>query len=289
MAKKKHESVEILFYKFIGVLLFKKIVLCCEEILHINRGYRLMNYHPEKMTTEGIKNFYWQLAYNCTLHITSIALSLLYFVIAFIGNIRIVPFNIIELIMIVFNLYCIFLQRYTYLRIQEMLIKIESILNQQYKLKIEKINAMEPIHISEEMFKETLKLIDRVEGVFLKKSSCFINDEDLDVLELMKKTLCDFDMRFRTISDRGTLNEFSIDGGIDYVNPCKRASIIVGILKYLFNKKKYLSEKKSVVLVAESNRGEDLYNAVFGNDPTEIELLKIKLFRHIYMNKVQLE
>lgn len=289
MAKKKHESVEISFYRHIGVLLFKKIVLRCEELLHIKRGYRLTNYHPEKMTMEGIRNFYWQLAYNCTLHITSIVLSLLYFVIAFVGNIRIVPVNIIVLVMIVFNLYCIFLQRYTYLRMQEMLIKIEDLLEQQYRLKINKIDELEPIYVSKEMQEAVLELIDRVEGVFLKKNSCFIKDEDLDVLELMKRIHCNFDTKFRTISDRGTLNEISIDGGIDSINPCKRVSVIVSALKYLFDKRKYISEKKSVVVVTESDKGEDLYNAVFGNDSTELELLKIKLLRHVFMNKVQVE
>lgn len=289
MAKKKHESVEILFYKYIGVLLFKKIVLQCEELLHIKRGYRLTNYHPEKMTVEGIRNFYWKLAYNCTLHIMSIALSLLYFITAFIGNIKIIPVNIIVVVMIVFNLYCIFLQRYTYLRMQEMLIKIESLLEQQYRLKIEKIDEMEPIHISKEMQEAVLKLIERVEGVFLKKNCCFIVDGDLGVLEFMKRIHCNVDMKFRSVSDRGILNEISIDGGIDSINPCKRVNVIVGALRYLFDKRKYLSDKKSVVLVTESAKGEVLYNEVFGNDSTELELLKIRLFRHVFMNKVQVE
>lgn len=289
MAKKKHESVEISFYRHIGVLLFKKIVLRCEELLHIKHGYKLANYHPEKMTMEGIKNFYWQLVYNSTLHIMSIVLCLLYFVTAFIGNIRIIPVNIIVFVMIIFNLYCIFLQRYTYLRMQEMLIKIESLLEQQYKLKIKKIDEMEPIHISKEMQEAVLKLIERVEEVFLKKNCCFIVDEDLDVLEFMKRIHCDIDMKFRSISDIGTLNEISIDGGIASANPCKRVNVLVGVLRYLFDKKKYLSEKKRVVVVTESDKGEDLYNAVFGNDSTELELLKIKLFRHVFMNKVQVE
>jgi hypothetical protein len=243
MTKQKHKNIECSFYKFIGVLWFKEIVLYCEELLHINNGYRLTNYHPEKMTTEGINNFYWQLAYNCTLHITSIVLSLLYFVFASIGNIRIVPLNIIVLIMIIFNLYCIFLQRYTYLRMQQTLIGIENILEQQYKLKISKINAMSSVYISEEKHKAVLKLIDRVEGVFLKERSCFINEEDICALELIEKTLCGIDVKIRTISFGETMNKFSIDGGIRYLNPCKRVNVIVGILKYIFNKKRYLFDK----------------------------------------------
>lgn len=289
MAKKKSESAEILFYKFVGVLFYKKIVLKYEELLHMKHGYRLTNYHPEKMTTEGIKNFYWKLAYNCVLHIISIVISLMYFVVGYIGNIIILPVNIIVLIVIIFNIYCIFLQRYTYLRMQEMLIKIESLLDQQYRLKIKKIDGMEPIYISKEMQEAVLKLIDRVEGAFLKKNCCFIADDDLDVLELMKRIHCDVDMKFWSVSDRGTLNEISIDGGIDSINPCKRVNVIVGVLRYLFDKRNYLSEKKIAVLVTESVKGEDLYNAVFGNDSTELELLKIRLFKYIYMNKVKVE
>jgi len=159
----------------------------------------------------------------------------------------------------------------------------------QYELKKARIDAMSPIHISEEMYKEILKLIDRVEGVFLKESSCFINEDDLCVLEHMKNMLCENDMKIRTISFGETLNYVSVDGGINLINPCKRVNVIVGILKYLFNRKMYFGNKKSIVLVTETDKCEDLYNAVFGDESTEMELLRIKLLRYMYMNKVQVE
>lgn len=287
--KRLNESFELLFYKCIGVLWFKKIVLRFEKMLHVNRGYSLMNYHPEKMTTEGIKNFFWQLLYNCTLHITSIVFSLLYFFITFIGKVKIMPLNAIVLMMIIFNLYCIFLQRYIYLKMRKVLIKKEDILKQQYNLKIKKLDEMAVIHISEELHKKTLELIDRVERVFLKKCSCIINEEDLYVLEHMKEILCNVDMKIRSISFGEVLNEVSIDGGISFINPCKRVNVMVEILKYLFNKKRYVLDKKNIVLVTATDRCEDLYNAVFGDESTEVELVKIKLLKYIYMNKVQVE
>lgn len=283
------EEMELLFYKCIGVLYFKKIVLSVEEILHVNRGYRLMNYHPEKMTVEGINDFFWLVIYNSTLHIMSIVLLLLYYLFEHIGKIRIVALDIIVLIMIIFNLYCIFLQRYTYLRLQQLLTKTENMLKKQYQLKMAKIDEMSPIRISEEMYDKTLKLIDRVEGVFLKENSCFINDDDLYVLEHMKNMLCEVDMKFRTNSFSEKLNVVSIDGGIRLINPCKRVNMIVGILKYLLNRKIYFENKKSIVLVTETDECEVLYSAVFGDESTEIELLRIKLLREIYMNKVQVE
>lgn len=97
MIKRNYENFELLFYKHIGVLWFKKIVLHFEGILHINRGYRLLNYHPERLTTEGINNFLWLLVYNCTLHLMSIGLAVLYYLIVSIGKIRIVPLNIIRI------------------------------------------------------------------------------------------------------------------------------------------------------------------------------------------------
>ena len=286
---KRQYKMEMFFYKCIGVLCFKKIVLRVEEILHTNRGYRLMNYHPEKLTVEGINDFFWLLVYNSTLHIISIVLSFLYYLFEYIGKIRIVPLNIIVLIMIIFNLYCIFLQRYTYIRLRQLLTKTESMLNKQYQLKKAKIDAMSPIYMSEEMYKETLKLIERVEKVFLKERSCFISNDDLCVLEYMKNMLCEIDMNFRSISFDKKLNEFSVDGGIRLINPCKRINVIVGILKYLFNRKMYFESKKSIVLVTESDKCEDLYSAVFGDESREIELLRIKLLRDIYMNKVRVE
>lgn len=287
--KRLNESFEILIYKCIGVLWFKKIVLCFEKMLYVNRGYSLMNYHPEKMTTEGIKNFFWQLLYNCTLHITSIVFSLLYFSITFIGKVKIMPLNAIVLMMIIFNLYCIFLQRYIYLKMRKVLIKKEDILKQQYNLKIKKLDEMAAIHISEKLHKETLELIDRVERVFLKNCSCIINEEDLYVLEHMKEILCNVDMKIRTISFGEIVNEVSIDGGISFINPCKRVNVMVEILKYLFNRKRYVLDKKNIVLVTATDRCEDLYNAVFGDESTEVELVKIRLLKYIYMNKVQVE
>lgn len=248
-----------------------------------------MNYHPEKITVEGINDFFWFIIYNSTLHIMSIVFSFLYYLFEHIGKIRIVVLDMIVLIMIIFNLYCIFLQRYTYLRLRQLLIKTENILNRQYRLKMAKIDVMSPICMSEEMYGRALELFDRVEGVFLKENTCFINDNDLYVLEHMKSMLCEIDMKFRTISFGEKLNEVSIDGGIRLINPCKRVDMMVRALKYLFNRKIYFENQKSIVLVTETDECEALYSDVFGDESTEIELLRIKLLRYIYMNKVQVE
>lgn len=289
MTKRNHESIELLFYKYIGVLQFKKIVLRCEEVLHINHGYRLINYHPERMTVEGINNFLWHLIYNCTLHITSIVLSLLYYLIAYLGNIRVAPLDWIVFVMIIFNLYCIFLQRYTYLKMKQLLKKINNMMTRQYELNIAKIDVMPTIHISKAAYEKIVKLIDRVESVFTKKSSCYITEDDICLLEQMKVALCEININIRSVPLGEMKNELSIDGGIKFYNPCKRVNVIVGILKYILNRKMYFEDKKNVVLVTTSDKCEELYNTVFGDGSTETKLLRLKLLRFIYMNKVQVE
>lgn len=281
--------MELLIYKYIGVLWFKKIILRFEEIFHVNRGYRLMNYHPEKMTVEGINNFFWLLLYNCILHIISIVLLLLYCISCHIGKIRIVPLNIFLLVLIIFNLYCIFLQRHTYLRLQQWLIRTEKMLNKQYDVQKSKVDAMPSIYLPERMYEDTLNFFDRVEGVFLKESCCFINEDDLCVLEQINNMLCEMDIKLRDVSLGEMLNADSVEGGIEFINPCKRVNIAVEILKYLFNRKMYYENKKNMVLVTETEKCEELYKAIFGDGSTEIELLRIKLLRYIYTNKVQVE
>lgn len=289
MTKRNHESIELVFYKYIGVLCFKKIVLKCEEVFHIKHGYRLMNYHPETTTVEGINNFFWYLIYNCMLHITSILLTLLYYLIAYLGDIRVAPLDWIAFVMVIFNLYCIFLQRYTYLKMKQLLEKINNMIARQYELNIAKIDAMSTIYVSEVTYEKTVKLIDRVEGVFTRKSSCYITEGDICLLEQMENALCGIDMNIRSVTLGEMSNELSIDGGIKFYNPCKRVNVIVGGLKYILNRKIYLEDKKNIVLVTASDKCEDLYKTVFGDGSTEIELLRLKLLRYIYMNKVQVE
>ena len=92
-----------------------------EALKHRKDGKRNANYHLKGMSVSSLRDYFGHIRHNTIRHLESLAVVALYFVVTRLsGNIWLIA-DIAMYALIVFNLYCIMLQRYTYIRIQKLL------------------------------------------------------------------------------------------------------------------------------------------------------------------------
>ena len=83
--------------------------------------------------------------------------------------------------------------------------------------------------------------------------------------------------------------DLSIDGGIKKMDPDKRVDIIVNRLKSFGNQESYRNMSNNSVLVLRTSNCRELYKEVFGEASMDVQLIRIKLLKYIYLNKVRTE
>lgn len=112
----KLNRIELRVYELLGIRLFRKAILLFEKIRHLRDGDRNENYHPKNTSLTTIESFSGYLVYNFLFHIVSIALVIVYFAITIAMQVHYLGIDIVMYIVVVFDLYCLILQRYIYLK-----------------------------------------------------------------------------------------------------------------------------------------------------------------------------
>ena len=160
---KKINELEIKLYEMIGVRFFQSLVFSLERFIHRrDRGFN-QNYHFSKNDKTTMVGFHKYLFYNAAIHVRNIFIIIFIFVVKYILK-RLYWIDILLILLLLKDLYCVMLQRYNYLRIQKVnelnQQRREKRINQKYKqfLKIssEQFSKSE----SEEMLKLVRKIID---------------------------------------------------------------------------------------------------------------------------------
>lgn len=114
----KSNKIELYSYEFLGVRVFRKAILSFEKIKHLQDGKRNENYHPKNSSLSAMESFSGYLIYNSLFHIVAILLVIVYSIIAVSLQFRYTLIDIVMCTTVAFNLYCIMLQRYIYLKIK---------------------------------------------------------------------------------------------------------------------------------------------------------------------------
>lgn len=114
----KVNRMELHVYEILGIKLFRRIILRFERIRHRKDCNQNENYHPKSISASSFVRFSGYLFYNATLHIVSILLSAVYFAITWSLQFNHLWLDVPMYILVAFNLYCIMLQRYIYLRLK---------------------------------------------------------------------------------------------------------------------------------------------------------------------------
>ena len=138
----KLNRIELRVYELLGIKLFRKAILLFEKIRHLRDGNRNENYHPKNTSLATLDSFSGYLIYNSLFHIVSIALVIVYFAITIAMQLRYLGIDILMYIVVVFDLYCLMLQRYIYLKFKLHSIKAREKRDTQLQRTIKRIRPL---------------------------------------------------------------------------------------------------------------------------------------------------
>ena len=178
---KKDKSIEMKLYELLGIKVFKKIAFFVRDILTLPLTFKMPNEEIKKSlyntssnynigkakSLEDIKKFKKQLFKNAGIHIFALLAFLPSFIKIILGTASLST-TIIVLPAMVMNIYCIMLQRYNCIRINQLIEKMTP----RYEKQKDAIKE-ELIEKDSLLLEHTYKIIDK------KEKEISVNFEDL--------------------------------------------------------------------------------------------------------------
>lgn len=114
----KFYDAELRIYQCLGVKGFRRGILRLERRKHRKDGGQNSNYHPRSTSVAALKSFTGYLLYNAILHGISLLFAVVYLALCCLSCVHHLWADILVAAVTVLNLYCIMLQRYTFLRMR---------------------------------------------------------------------------------------------------------------------------------------------------------------------------
>ena len=167
-------------YELLGVKLFKRIILKSEEFRHLKDNSYNINYHIKDIAVSSINMFYGYILYNATWHIISVILITICYILYRAINAQYVVFDILIILLLLFNAYCIMLQRYIYIKLQS---NVEKRKRTRAKQQAEAVNriSLAKAYRSRTFEKEKL-LISRLRNVVQNGGDYLLTEEDSHII-----------------------------------------------------------------------------------------------------------
>ena len=174
-------NFELKIYKIIGINQFQKLILFFEKVRHFYSHKKIENYHPSDFDIFSIKKYKSVLLYHVFLHTVSLLLTFICYRVTLIYGETNQFILIFIICLTLLNIYCIVLQRTSYLRIKAYCCKY-------YKRFFHKANLFNKNVVKNfyEKYIDLLKLdydlICRIKKAFDSQSECLITPADIDSL-----------------------------------------------------------------------------------------------------------
>ena len=173
-------------YEFFGIRYFRKLVLRLESFRHRKDKSRNVNYHLQGSSVSSVKSFTGYLLYNAVCHVISLSFCVVYFAITGVVGTRYIALDISMCILLVINLYCIILQRYTYIKTRGFVEKMVNAKNKRIADRIEQLLQKIEHREYSELQKELL-LIERIQKSIHDGTECVIKECDVATLNDITK------------------------------------------------------------------------------------------------------
>lgn len=175
-------NFELRIYYLLGVQQFRKVILWLEKVKHHRDNSRNENYHLSKFDLISIERYTGFLIYNAFLHCISLVFTVVYLILSTTINFHNVVVNVIIIILMTFNIYCIILQRATYLRLKKHRLKCYKRffgrIDLRIKEKIERIYAQKP-----QKLQDDYEVLVRMKNAFERSSDCVLTVADSESLK----------------------------------------------------------------------------------------------------------
>lgn len=208
----KTHIVERRLYEFFGIRLFRKLALKLESFRHLKDNSRNINYHLYGSGISSVKSFTGYLLYNAACHGISLSFVAIYFTITWTVGVRYIALDISMCILFLINLYCIMLQRYTYIKIHEFAERLVNAKNNRIDDRIEQLLCKIEHREYNELLKEFL-LIEKIQESIHNGTDCVIEEYDAAILSNISKCAQDI-LGTSSYEKRENDNEVSLETAI---------------------------------------------------------------------------
>lgn len=185
MSKKslgKFNRMELRIYELLGIKLFRKAILLFERIKHRKDGGQNENYHLRGVSASSLNSFSGYLLYNSMLHIVSMLFVLVYFVITWSLQLDYIWIDILMYVVAAFNLYCIMLQRYIYLKIKSHISRTAIMRDQRIQATLNRLSSFLDEKGDDE-FLEEYALIQKIFHSMVTGADCVLSSDCAKVLD----------------------------------------------------------------------------------------------------------
>lgn len=299
-------DVRLRIYQGLGVKGFKRLALLLEKYLHRENGGWNENYHPQELTQKGMREYIWYLKCNSLTHCISLAALAVFCIIVHIKDLW-GPLPILFIVLLsIFNVYCIALQRYNYLKMVRFSKARKEAEEKKFSHACARIRKSAEEILRSEDYEKDLLFLSRVEKVFLEGEECVVDEKDMPSMERFCGYLEESGLGMarngagswtgkRVDSDK---NGYEIVSAADflltdlqYVEAGSLPRTFVKWIRRVFDRdrKQCLMDDRIVTLRTMSDQCECLYGKIFGDGPAESVLYKIRILRYIYSNMVRIE
>lgn len=179
---------EVKIYEMLGIKHFRMFVFKLEKFIHRKDKGRNINYHIQNNTLRGVNAFTKYLFYNGAIHVRNIVFILVYYLFRHILNRPIHWYDYLVLVFLIKDIYCVMLQRYNYLRLNQHKQRIEA---RHTNVILQRAKQVDLRGCDAEELNRMATLLGRIRTAIDKQESIIITDEDIPTLnqlaEIMNK------------------------------------------------------------------------------------------------------
>lgn len=205
---KERHKVETKIYELLGIKKFKKAVFKLEKIIHRKDKGKNINYHvKDSRSKESVNSFKKFLYYNGIIHIKNLLIGIPSITIMALLNVKLI-FLIPYAIFLLKDVYCVMLQRYNWIKINEFEEKLNSrqqkmIKKETEQLKIEKLNTkLDNVKIDKQQMIDNLIAI-RSYIINNNNTNNQINDSIINIVEITRNN----NVKKRKLVNQNNLNQ----------------------------------------------------------------------------------
>lgn len=180
---------ELRLYRMLGVLPFRKFLFGVERLRHWKDGGKNKNYHMGKSSVGEAGRFEGYLLYNTFLHVVSLLLLAVFFVLKPIRYPGWHPWEIALYVLCLLNIWCIMLQRYNQLRIRQLRLRHSDLRAERVRRAAAKCISHLPEEYLPEQAEEDLRLVVRMQDGLAGGEVILLERKDADSLRRMSVLL----------------------------------------------------------------------------------------------------
>lgn len=282
----KINIVEMHLYELLGIKLFKKAILIFERFKHIKDGGQNENYHLKNISNHTLFQFSGYLIYNAFFHIVSLLFAFLSFIVIYNSHQKNLATTIILVFVVIFDIYCLMLQRYTYLRLQQLINKKQLKKQQAKAAYITKIScALDEKPLQD--IENELTFMQNIQAQLLLGKDIILKIDDEKVLHDIANVITNVQERKESNRESLSMNKTFLELTNSLPNSSKVISSIqrnVSTLQRMLKFSKRDNILFGICVITSSPKLEEFYQKIFPNDDLSSVLETLDILIEAYQS-----